>query len=401
MRTPPPLEVKSPEPPVRRDAAHLLASFGADPSSSSATGSALESLFIELQERFNPLVGREGYRALLQEAHRRAVRRHAVLEAYPVSSRGNPFFGGLGSRMAEEDPGEVWRGLTALTEEFLGLARSMGRKGEVIRRRPRGEDAHPPPAETRLEPHPSDALPSGKPWRVVVLDRDQAVCESTARSLCQAPDFEVVSRCLTAREAQEKLRGNPVDFIVVDARVPSREILQVCGWLRSEDWADPPRVVVTGLPEDPAVLLSFLEAGAAAFTMEEFSVPGLRVTLRLLAREESVFPLRLQHLMSLRISELAELVRDRGLEPDLLWTLTAREGEVLLLLDKDLTNRQIARRLYISEGTVKSHVHQILRKLKVRDREEAVRILQFHRAVPGKLILNKTGFEREAKRASA
>jgi DNA-binding NarL/FixJ family response regulator len=64
-------------------------------------------------------------------------------------------------------------------------------------------------------------------------------------------------------------------------------------------------------------------------------------------------------------------------------------------MDEALTNREIARRLYISEGTVKSHVHQILRKLNVRDRNEAVRVLRLQRAAPGKLVLGRTGFRKE------
>jgi DNA-binding NarL/FixJ family response regulator len=124
------------------------------------------------------------------------------------------------------------------------------------------------------------------------------------------------------------------------------------------------------------------------------------VVLRLSARGESVFPLRLQHLMSLRLSELAELLQDRGLDQDIVSALTSREGEVLLLLDEGLTNRQIAKKLFISEGTVKSHVHQILKKLKVRDRNEAVRLLHLQQAAPGELVLTKTGFRRETASAT-
>jgi DNA-binding NarL/FixJ family response regulator len=223
------------------------------------------------------------------------------------------------------------------------------------------------------------------------MDRDRATCEA----LAGARDFQVADHGLSASDVRKKVEVEEIDFVVASAHLPPEDVLEVCRWLRKEHPGQPPHVVVTGLPPDSATALRFLEAGSTAFTLEGFSVQGLRLTLRLLARGEAVFPLRLQHLISLRLSELAELVRDGGLNPDALSDLTSREGEVLLLLEEGLTNRDIAKRLYISEGTVKSHVHQVLRKLKVRDRKEAVQVLRLQKAAEGKLVLTKTGFRRE------
>jgi DNA-binding NarL/FixJ family response regulator len=406
-----------------REAEQIVRRFGADPSSSARTGAAVERFFARLQKRFNPLVGQSGYRALLQAAHRKVVKEHPVLERCPVESEGNPFFGGLESRMGDADPAKVWEGLTTLTGEFLRLANRMGRQEEAIREffespdkdgsevggpldsevpgvsGPRRTSGDPPAAQhgdsALGESDPHGTKRSTQRWRLLVMDRDRMTCEAMAQALGEARDFDVIDFGTTVLEVQEKVRVEDIDFVVASAHLPSDEVLEVCRWLRKEFTGEFPHVVVTGLPADDAVLLRFLEAGAVAFTMEEFSVEGLRLVLRLAARGESVFPLRLQHLMSLRLSELAELVRDRGLNPDTLSSLTSREGEVLLRLEEGLTNRQIAKRLFISEGTVKSHVHQILKKLNVRDRNEAVRLLRLQRAAPGKLVLTKTGFRRE------
>jgi DNA-binding NarL/FixJ family response regulator len=377
----------------RREAEQILRRFGADPSSSGRTGAAVERFFVRLQQRFNPLVGQSGYRSLLQAAHRRVVKEHPVLERCAVESTGNPFFGGLEARMGDADPAEAWGGLTALTGEFLRLANNLARQEGMIRggHESPGEGASGGAGESA--PHPPRR--SSQPWRILVMDRDQLTCEALAHALGQARDFHVVDFGTTAKEVQQKVRVEDIDFVVASAHLPSDEVLAVCRWLRREFTGEFPHVVVTGLPDDDAAILRFLEAGAVAFTMEEFSVEGLRLVLRLTGRGECVFPLRLQHLMSLRLSELAELVRDRGLNPDALSSLTSREGEVLLRLEEGLTNRQIAKRLFISEGTVKSHVHQILKKLNVRDRNEAVRLLRLQRAAPGKLVLTKTGFRRE------
>jgi DNA-binding NarL/FixJ family response regulator len=139
-------------------------------------------------------------------------------------------------------------------------------------------------------------------------------------------------------------------------------------------------VVISGLPEDYGLILRLLEAGAAAVALEDFSLEGLRLNIRLLARGEAVLPLKLQYLMSQRLKELAGLVRDRGLDLEPLSVLSPREVEILELMEQGLTNRRIARRLFITEGTVKGHVHQILKKLKVRGRAEAARVLRLGRA---------------------
>ena len=259
------------------------------------------------------------------------------------------------------------------------------------------EDLLPDAApEAPLESHETAKTRISEPWKICIMDRDRVTCEALAGALDSAKDFHVVDWGLSAEDVKDKVRTERLDFVVVSAHLPSDQVLEICRWLRQESPGEEVQIVVTGIPKDPATALRFLEAGAAGFTMEDFSVQGLRLTLRLLARGETVFPLRLQHLISLRLSELAELVRDRGLNPDSLSSLTAREGEVLTLLEEGLTNKEIARKLFISEGTVKSHVHQILKKLKVRDRMEAVRVLRLQRAGPGKLVLTRTGFRKES-----
>ncbi len=395
-------------PSIREMAARALVEHGGDPTSGAKTGAAVERFFSALQRRFNPLVGPSGYRSLLEQAHATALREHPVLEYWPVRRSGNPFFGNLETRAAcgNGQAKQVWDGLVALTAEFLSISETLGRSGETpgltlngageksqrpgrwstVRPRATRATLAPPPTDaTEMDEHIQQGEDGGhrrthRPWRILVLDRDLATCQAMAQVLDQARDFDVVGYVMDVDEVEREVPEEHVDFVVASGHLPSDEVLELCRWFRQEHAGEPPHLVVTGLPEDEALILEVLEAGAAAFTMGEFSVEGLRLTLRLLARGEAVFPLRLQHLMSLRLSELAELVRDRGLNPETISSLTPREKDVLELLEEDLTNRQIARRLYISEGTVKSHVHQILHKLKVRDRNEAVRVARLRRA---------------------
>ena len=392
---------------ARREAVRLLAAHGADPSSASATGAAAERIFSGLRVRFGPLVGEKGYRGILVQAHARTVKTCTILEELPVKFEGNPYFGGLGGRLGRQDPAEVWNAVTSLLEEFIHLSGGLGRLEELAGSPPGGwteeQRLWKGGSGTEAAPAPESMKGGGdgggvggerrgrkhEPFRVLIMDRDLSTCQAIARALSAAGDFQVVANATRAEEAEQMVSAADVDFVVATSHLPSEEVLGVCRWIRKHHSQGAPYVVVTGLPPDEAIILRFLEAGATGFTLEDFSVEGLRLTLRLIARGEAVFPLRLQHLMAIRVSELAELIRDRGLDPDLLASLTKREREVLDLLEKGLTNRETAKRLYVSEGTVKSHVHQILKKLRVSDRREAVRLLRLQRAAPSRLELGR------------
>lgn len=220
----------------------------------------------------------------------------------------------------------------------------------------------------------SESPTTPNPWTILVLDRDRATCEAVGRTLAEARDFEIHGLATTVSEAKRALQGRDVDFVVASGHLPTEAILEVSRWLRKLSPSDRPNLVVTGLPQDEATILGYLEKGATGFTVGEVSVEGLRLAMRALARGEAAVSMRLTYLLIVRLAELAELARDRGLDPASVEDLTPKESEVLTLLDEDLTNKQIAKRMYVSEGTVKSHVHQILRKLKVRGRKEAVRV---------------------------
>lgn len=432
----------------RSEAARLLSLHGGEATVLSTLPDAMESTFDRLRDRYGHLTGRSGYRAMLEHAHAAALESHSVLEGISVRSEKAPFFHGLDTLLVREDPGEVWDTLVTLLEEFITISGSMapdleldgpslpvasgvpkapqstnsGSGGESEAGKDRGkgkrqgmeeeegegghgsrsagadgveeylegtkadgEHGSGNPGAEGVEENYRGTTPDGGGFRVLVMDRDLRACQETGRSLDRAGEFQVVGNATTAEEVEQVVAVDDLDFVVASRDLPTGEILEVCRWIREHHEDRPPHVIVTGLPPDEDVILRYLEAGAAGFTLEEFSVGGLRLVMRLIARGESVFPLRLQHLMALRVSELAELVRERGLEPDLLGSLTRREMEVLELLERNLTNREIAERLYVSEGTVKSHVHQVLKKLRAGDRKEAVRVLRLQRVAPGRL----------------
>lgn len=129
------------------------------------------------------------------------------------------------------------------------------------------------------------------------------------------------------------------------------------------------RLVVFGLLEDAeAEIVSCAEFGVAGYHLQSQPLPDLLTFARQVASGESGCPAKVAALLLRRLSELAASQRpeaDTG-------ALTAREEEVLQMLERGLSNRQIALRLGIATHTVKNHVHNLLTKLGARSRGEAV-----------------------------
>lgn len=357
---------------------------------------AAERVFGQVHARLASLAGDGGFRSLLELAHLRTVGSHPVLEGMHATpdlglslqfgSRegATPTCAGAPDHKPDAADAALSDAMTALLAEVLGLLRTLARDQDwtVVDLWPglqALEKAGLPPRDPSAMD--GDSVANGnKLWHLLVMDRDQATCEALGRTLAEAADFRVVDTATSSGEAKRKMEAGGIDFVVASAHMETPEILAVSRWLRERDPGNRPHLLVTGLPQDEATILKYLENGASGFTLGEFSIEGLRLALRLMARGEALLPMRLVHLLITRVGELAELVRDRGLDPASVIDLTPRERDVLALLEQSLTNKDIARRLYVSEGTVKSHVHQILRKLKVRRREEAVRIFRLHRA---------------------
>lgn len=219
--------------------------------------------------------------------------------------------------------------------------------------------------------------------RVLVLDRDRATCESIAAGLAASEDVESAGTALSVDEVLAVLGrpGKRVDVVVASATLRNDGALELARRFRGED--DAPSLVVTGLEATDAAIVQYLEAGVAAYLTDELSLSGLLLILRLLDRGEVLVAPPTAHLLIRRLHDLASLLEGSGMDVSALSELTPREEEVLDLLGKGFTNKEIADELYIGVGTVKSHVHSILKKLNVRDREEARKVLLLSRSAAG------------------
>lgn len=194
-----------------------------------------------------------------------------------------------------------------------------------------------------------------------------------AERLGQDEALDVAGTALASSFSPDTLDPDVPDVLLARQDPEGRGVLRLLGELRREEAS--PAVVVAGVPASPSAALRYLEAGAASLVPDDAPLERLVEVVRAAGRKESLLPPPLVYRLVRRLSEMADLCARSGLDPSRLRTLTPREREVLELLGRGLSNREIADELYIEVGTVKTHVHHLLRKLEVGDREQAARYL--------------------------
>lgn len=196
---------------------------------------------------------------------------------------------------------------------------------------------------------------------VLIIDDHAVVGEAIAAALRSAGDFGDVRTAATGAEGVRWAVEMRPQVIVVDQRLPDCDGVEVIRVLRN----DVPRstlVMLTASSPDE-VLLPAVEAGAAGFLSKTLSLKEVVDGIRRVAGGDVVIPTG---------TMVSILRRDVRKEAGVIESLTARESEVLALIARGLSNSDIASTLYVSVHTVRNHVANILRKMGVHSKLEAV-----------------------------
>lgn len=194
--------------------------------------------------------------------------------------------------------------------------------------------------------------------RVVLVDDHDLIRGGLRRAFDADEEFEVVGEAASVGEACTLLQRIAADVCVVDIGLPDRSGIELVSWLRGRD--DKVGIVVLTMYDGDAHLFAALEAGASGFVTK--SAPATDVIAA--ARHAAASP------TSFAASDLAGAMR-RRMSGDPL-KLSNREQEVLVLLKEGLPVSAIARRLYISQSTAKTHISKIYEKLGASNRTQAV-----------------------------
>jgi len=201
-----------------------------------------------------------------------------------------------------------------------------------------------------------------KPVRVIVID-DHAIWRGGLRSLLSGTEFEVIAEGVDGQDALPLLLEHDADLLLMDIRMPKTDGLVALTQVKALHPKLP--VILLTTYENPTFVARALSGGAAGYVLKEVGRDDLLGTMRAVLAGESTLN-RNDFLRALRSSGPLT-----GARMDIPEPLTIREEEVLRLVTTGLSNKEIAALLFISDGTVKSHMEHILSKLGVSDRAQA------------------------------
>jgi DNA-binding NarL/FixJ family response regulator len=207
----------------------------------------------------------------------------------------------------------------------------------------------------------------------VVLVDDQELVRTGLRVLLeQATDIAVLGEAADGAEALSVVQAMHPEIVLMDIRMPTIDGVEATRTIRSADSVVPaPRVILLTTFDLDEYVYAGLRAGASGFLLKDTLAADLISAIRSVARGDAVIAPSSTRRLVERFLTTSNAGRPAGGEPSLA-ALTPREREILALVGRGLSNREIASRLYLSEGTVKNHVTRVLAKLQLRDRVQAV-----------------------------
>jgi DNA-binding NarL/FixJ family response regulator len=211
--------------------------------------------------------------------------------------------------------------------------------------------------------------------RILLGHPSRLVCDSLRTALDNIDDVYVVGCATTAEELHFLLpHGNVVLLGSSLEDITAFEMLNEIRMTHPQT-----KVLVLGLDDNANEIIRHIEAGAAGYILQDESVVEMVQKLQAAHNEKAIISPTVAAAMMDRLAHLANLDTPTAYleaRETQLAELTSREEEVLALINEGCTNQEIADRLYIECGTVKNHVHKILKKLDVNNRHEAAYILQ-------------------------
>jgi DNA-binding NarL/FixJ family response regulator len=202
--------------------------------------------------------------------------------------------------------------------------------------------------------------------RVLVVDDQELFRRGLTMLLSVEDDIEVIGEASDGSAAATMAASTAPDVILMDVRMPKLTGIEAC--VAMKDAAPHARIIMLTASDEEADLYEAVKNGASGYLLKDSSIDEVAQAVRVVADGQSL----ISPSMAIKLlDEFKQMSRsDRNTVPTP--RLTERELEVLRLVAQGLNNREIAKQLFISENTVKNHVRNILEKLQLHSRMEAV-----------------------------
>jgi DNA-binding NarL/FixJ family response regulator len=214
----------------------------------------------------------------------------------------------------------------------------------------------------------ADGSRDGEPIRVLVADDHALYRRGLEMVLGQEEGIEIVGEASDGAEAIRRVEELLPDVVLMDIRMPRRSGIEACTAIK--DVVPSTKIVILTISDEESDLYEAVRAGANGYLLKD--VPGEEIAagIRAVAGGQSLIS---PSMASKLLSEFASMIKKSEERPQMpVPRLTERELEVLKLVARGMANRDIAKELFISENTVKNHVRNILEKLQLHSRMEAV-----------------------------
>ena len=217
-----------------------------------------------------------------------------------------------------------------------------------------------------------DAVAQPEPIRVLIVDDHALFRRGLQMVLAEEADIEVVGEASDGAEAVEKAGQALPDVVLMDIRMPRSSGIEACRAMK--ELSPSAKIVMLTISDEEEDLFEAIRAGASGYLLKDIPYDEVADVVRAVHGGQSLIN---PSMAAKLLAEFAAMASRDGTAPAeqvLAPRLTEREIQVLKLVARGMNNRDIAKELFISENTVKNHVRNILEKLQIHSRMEAVMI---------------------------
>jgi two-component system response regulator DevR len=207
--------------------------------------------------------------------------------------------------------------------------------------------------------------------RLLIIDDHEMVREGLKAMLMAEPDFSIVGDAANAEQAFALIERLHPDVALLDVRLPGMSGVEVCR-IVTEKYPETAVIILTTFT-DETLVAQCIQAGARGFIIKDIERFDLKRSIRAVARGEAAIDPKAAVAMFAQLRRSPSQLHEPAPEP-----ISSQQLVILRLVAQGLSSREIATQLYLSENTVKGYVQEILHRLGVKNRTEAVMVAVKH-----------------------